>query len=181
MEAVLSWIIINTPFLLAVVLLIFICARAVKEGFISELFSFISALIASVAILLLAMAVHGVFTDKKIALVIAIVLLILLAIFRSLINLLFGSLKLVAKLPGVSIANKLLGIAMAVVETVLIIWAIYCIIIIVDAGILGDWIRRCVSQNPLLKMLYEYNYLYKIVASLSDKIRGIDIWNSLGI
>ncbi len=179
-NAILNWIIINIPFLLAVALLICFAVRAWKEGFVSELFAFISALIASVAILLLALAVHSVFDNERIALVVAIVLLILLGIFHRLINLLFDPIQLVAKLPVVKVLDKILGIAMALFETAVIIWTVYSIIIIVDAGILGDIIVDCVKNNPLMGYLYEHNPLYILVDYVSKQFTSLNIWDRLG-
>lgn len=180
-NAVTDWIVLNIPFIIVIIILIGFCVRGWKEGFVSELFSFISAILASVAIFLLAYAVRNVFDNKRITLVVAIVLLILLGIFHRMINLLFESLRLVAKIPGINIINRLAGILMAVLETLVIVWAVYCVIIMVDTGAFGDWIYRCTKNNGILTAIYKYNYLYKFAASLSDKIRAIDIWTKLGM
>lgn len=176
-----DWILLNLPFLIAMAFFILFCVRAIKDGFVNELFSFICAIIATFAIALLAIAVHGVFDNQRIQFVIAIVLLILLGIIKKMLNLLFSPIKLAAKLPIVKIIDKVVGIVMAALEAILLVWAVYCVVIIVGAGSMGDWILRCVRANPLMKALYEYNYLYSLVSSVSSKLQGIDVWGMLGM
>lgn len=180
-SSIIDWILLNLPFLIAMILFIIFCIRSIKDGFVNELFSFICAIIAAIAIALLAVAVHGVFDNQRIQFVVAIVLLILLGIIQKMLNLLFSPIKLAAKLPIVKILDKVAGIVMAAFETIIIVWVVYCVVIIVGAGSMGTWILNCVKANPLMKVLYEYNYLYSIVSSISSKLQGIDVWGILGM
>lgn len=178
---VIDWIILNSPFICALVVLIRLSVRGYKEGFVAELCNFISAIIASIAILLLAIAIKGVFDQEKLRFVVAIILIILLAIIHKLVDLIFDSLKLVSKIPGVNFINRMCGVLMAVCETIVIVWAVYCVVIIVDGGLFGRWILNCVKANPLMRTIYEYNYLYKLVYLISDKVKGIDLMGILGL
>lgn len=180
-DAILDWAIINLPFIITIVLFLIFAVRAFKNGFIEELCAVISAIIASVAILLLAVAVHGVFDKERIQFVVAIVLIILLGIVYKLLSYFFTSIKAISKLPVISVLDQILGMLMAVAETVVIVWAIYCVVIILGGGSFGTWILRCVNANPLMKLMYQYNYLYGVVTNLSDKIAAIDIWAKLGM
>ena len=123
-NGILDWLTINAPFVCVLILFVIIFFRAIKNGFVMELCEFISAVIASVAILLLAFAVHGIFDKDRIQFVVAIVLIILLGIVYKLLSLFFTSIKLIAKLPVIKVLDKILGIVMAVAETVIIVWAI---------------------------------------------------------
>ena len=177
----LNWIIVNIPFLCAILILIISIVGAVKNGFVKSIFNLISAILSSIVILLLAFAVHGAFDKDRIKFVVAIVLIVLLGIVYKLLSLFFTSLKFVSKLPIVKSLDKVLGVLFAVCITVIIVWAVYCVVIILGGGSLGPWILRCVKANPVMKFLYQYNYMYKIVYNLSDKIRSVDIWGALGM
>ena len=178
---VIDWILVNIPFILAIVMLIAFCVRAVKEGFVAELFGFISAIIASVAILLLALIVHGVFDSERIEIFVAIILILLLLIVHKMVVLLFEPLKLVVKLPILKVIDSIAGIAVAIVETVLIVWAIYCVVIIVGVEPVLDWIKRCTAANPVMKLLYDYNYLYALVYKIFGKISTIESWTLINM
>lgn len=180
-NAILDWVKINLPFIIFVVLFLIFAVRAFKNGFVEELCAVISAIIASIAILLLAVAVCGVFDKERIQFVVAIVLIILLGIVYKLLSYFFTSLKLIAKLPVVNVLDQILGMLMALAEVVVLVWAVYCVVIILGGGSFGTWILRCVNANPLMHFMYRYNYLYGIVSNLFDKISQIDIWAKLGM
>ena len=178
---VLDWIMVNVPFILTVVLLICFCYRAVKEGFVAELFGFVSAIIAAVAILLLALIVHGVFDSERIEVFVAIILILLLLIIHRMVVLLFEPLKLVVKLPVLKVVDSIAGIAVAILETILIVWAIYCVVIIVGVDPVLDGIKRCTAVTPVMKVLYDYNYLYALVYKIFGKISAIDKWTLVNV
>lgn len=180
-NGVINWLLVNSPFLVAMVILICLSVRGFKNGFVKELCEFISAIIGSVAILLLAVAIHGAFDQERIQFVVAIVLMILLGIVCKLLGLFFTTLKFIAKVPVVSALNKVAGIFMAILETVVVVWAVYCVVILVGGGSFGTLILNCVRENPLMKFLYEYNFLYKLVSIVSGKLAAIDIWGLLGM
>ena len=169
---ILLWARINAPFIVDIAVLIIIMARSLKRGFVKELFEFISAILASVAVLIIAFAVREAFDKDKIKLILAIVLIVLLGVIYKILGLFFTSLKLIAKLPVVNVLDRLAGVVMALFEVIVFIWAIYCLIIIVDGGEFGRWVMTCVRANPIMRSLYEYNYMYNIVANLSQKIRA---------
>ncbi|MCR5117297.1 MAG: CvpA family protein [Lachnospiraceae bacterium] len=178
-DTILIWARINAPFIVAIVVFLIIMARSVKRGFVKELFEFISAILASVAVLIIAFAVREAFDKDKIRLILAIVLIILLGVIYKALGLFFTSLKLIAKLPVVNVLDRLAGIVMALFEVIVFIWAVYCLIIIVDGGAFGKWVMTCVRANPAMRFLYEYNYMYNIVANLSQKIRAEEFLNLL--
>lgn len=180
-DAIIKWVVPNLPFIIVVVIFIGISIRAMRDGFISELFSFICAVIATVAILFLAIAVRGVFSNKRLEIVVALVLLILLGIVDKLLNLIFDPIRLIAKLPVIKVVDKLAGIAMAAFETIVIVWAVYCVIIVSRAGAFGDWVMDCVRVNPLMELMFENNYIFIWGSKLTDKINLIEMMERLNL
>ena len=180
-NTIIEWIMTNLPFLIACVFFLLFLIRAVKRGFAEEFCAFVSAVIASIAILLLAFAIKEVFDKDTIQLVVAILLILLLAILYKLLSLALTSIKLISKMPVIKVLDKLLGIVVAVGEIVVILWAVYCVIMIVGGGTFGKWVMRCVENNPVMKFVYEYNYLYGRVERWGAKITQWDIWSKLGM
>ncbi len=176
---VVDWIMVNLPFIIFLILFVIFAFRAVKAGFVKELCEFISAIIASVAIILLAYAIYGVFDKEKIQFAVAVILIVLLGIVYKLLSLCFTSLKLIAKLPVIKVLDKILGVLMAVLEIVVLIWAVYSLIIIIKGGALGKWIIECARQNPIMRFLYERNYMYILISKIGDKLSMVDFLESL--
>lgn len=168
-NAILNWIIVNSPFIIMLIVLVVLAVRGYKVGLVAEICNLVSALIASIAILLLAIAIKGVFDQEKIQLVVAIVLIVLLAIVFNLLSLFFGTLKLVSNIPVLNLINKTCGIIIAVAETVVILWAVYCVVDIVDGGIMGTWINNCIEVNPLMATLKDKNLLASLINFISSK------------
>ena len=77
---------------------------------------------------------------------------------------------MVSKLPIVSFANKLCGVVIGALETVLILWTLYTLLVTVDTGAIGQQILVWVQENSILTFLYEYNYLAKWIGILSEKM-----------
>ena len=176
---VINWIMVNLPFIIFLILFVIFAFRAVKAGFVKELCEFISAIIASIAIIRLAYAIYEVFDKEKIQFAVVVILIVLLGIVYKLLSLCFTSLKLIAKLPVVKVLDKILGVVMALLEIVVLIWAVYSLIIIVKGGALGRWIIECAKQNPIMRFLYERNYLFILIRNIGDKLSMIDFLQEL--
>jgi len=52
---------------------------------------------------------------------------------------------------------------------------------ILDIGAFEEWVMNCVRNNTVMKTLFEYNYMYSIVANFSDKLAQYDIIGKLGM
>ena len=174
-------ILVQIPFFIVVILLIVKIIMAVKKGAVKELCSLVSIILASLAVLLIAFAIRKYFDEDRVIFVLTIILVFLLVIIYRILDLALTTLKLIAKLPVVSFVNKLLAIPVAICEVVILVWAVYCLIMVYDAGAFEDWIMNCVRGNQLMKLLYQYNYLYSIIASFSTTLASYDIWGKLGM
>lgn len=178
---ILDMLITNIPFIVVCIILIVKIITSVKRGIVKELCGLISIIFASIAVLLIAFAVRKFFTGERIIFVITLVLLFLLIIVYKIVDLALTTLKLVAKVPVVSLVNKLLAIPFAVAEVVIFTWAVYCMIMVLDTGAFEACVMNCVRNNPIMEMLYKNNYLYSIVANFSTTLHDFDIWGKLGM
>ncbi len=64
---------------------------------------------------------------------------------------------------------------MGILETVLITWVIFSLVMNFGMGAIGQQILLCVKDNKLLTFLYEHNYLAYWVGILSEKASFIPL------
>lgn len=108
---------------LIIVALIFIwrITTGFKKGMVQEIVSLIAMVVAGVCVVLILAAI-GSYIDKEIGQVIQMVLVLaVICLVYRLINILFTSLELIAKLPVISWVDKLLGAAIGFAEAVVIV------------------------------------------------------------
>lgn len=180
MENFMDWLVINLPFLIVVALLIIRVIISVKRGFVKELCSLIATVVASLAILLIALAVQKYFAEDRIIMAVTIILLFLLCIIYKIIDTFLVALKLISKLPVVKILDKVLGVVIGVAEVLVVVWTVYCLIMVLDTGFFEKWIMDCVRNNAIMGKLYEYNYIYSLMSKFSTKLQSINIISKLG-
>ncbi|MBP5599073.1 MAG: CvpA family protein [Lachnospiraceae bacterium] len=176
-----NWILVNLPFFVLIAFLVIRIIFAVRKGAVKEVCGVVSMILASILVMLIAFAVRQYFDSQRVIFIITIILILLLVIIYKIFNLAFTTMKIIAKLPGVNLVNKLLGIPLAIIETLILVWAIYCLIMVLDIGAFEKWIMDCVRSNFVMKFLYRYNYMFSIVANFSKTLGDINIWEKLGM
>lgn len=160
----------NILLIVLALILIWRVVESYKRGMVKEIISFVSLIVLCVAVVLLGSALSNYFEKDIISMVVAIILLLVVCIAHRLLGLVFFSAKLVSKLPVVSSFDKLLGIVIGVLETIIIIWTIYALIMSFGMGMIGQQILSYVQDSKILTALYQYNYLAKWLGVLVDKI-----------
>lgn len=108
---------------LAAIVLIFVwrMVAGFKKGMVQELISLVAMAVAGVCVVLILGAV-GSYMDKEIGnLVQMIAVLVVVCLVYRLVNVLFTSLQLIAKLPIVKSVDKLLGVAVGFAEAAVIV------------------------------------------------------------
>jgi hypothetical protein len=137
---------------------------------VKEIISFVTLLVLSVAIALIGTAVLSYLEQDILSLIIAVVLLIVLCVANQIVSIAFFPAKVLAKLPVISFADKVCGAVIGVLETILILWTLYTLLVTINMGAIGQQIFVWVQENAVLRFLYEYNYLAKWIGMLSDKL-----------
>ena len=160
----------NWLFIFFVLLLLWRISAAYKKGMVKEIISFVTLLVLSVAIALIGTAVLSYLEQDILSLIIAVVLLIVLCVANQIISIAFFPAKVLAKLPVISFADKVCGAVIGVLETILILWTLYTLLVTINMGAIGQQIFVWVQENAVLRFLYEYNYLAKWIGMLSDKL-----------
>lgn len=152
------------------VVLIWRIVEGFRNGMVKEIISFVSLIIMSVSIILIAVAL-GSYMDKDIiSMVVAIILFLILCILHRIISIVFFSAKVISRLPVVHGVNRLLGGIVGVCETIIITWVIFSLVMVFGLGVPGEQIMLYIKESTILKFLYEHNYLAYGVSLLSEKI-----------
>lgn len=148
-----------------------------RKGMVKEIISFISLIFLCAVIALIGNGLSSYYDGRFLSVAVMVLFLAVLGIVHHLINIATFPAKLVAKLPIVHSADKILGVVVGILETILILWTIYAFVIMTDTGMLGEFILQSTAQNPVLTWLYEHNqlagWLQLIGAELETKLN----WN----
>jgi len=159
--------------LLLIVAALFLLCKMVdgyKKGMVKEIISFVSHVILCVVLTLIANGVNSYFDGEYAKLVMVVVLLVVLGLVHHLLGVLFFSAKMIVKLPIVHWLDKVLGIVVGILETVLIIWTIYTFIMLMDLGAIGQQILIYTEESEILLWFYQHNYLAYLLEHFSSEI-----------
>ena len=149
--------------------------RSYKIGMVKAFISLVALIVLCVTATLLVYGIGGYLQGDFLHVIIAVFLLTLLGIVHHLLDVVFFSAKMIAKLPVVHSADKLLGVVFGALETVLILWTVYTFVMMVDLGRIENFISLYTDQSVFLKWLYEHNYLARGFAYLLQKFDFIPL------
>ena len=150
---------INIVLIIMVIVLAAAVADGYKKGMVRSVISLVSLIITCGVVALLGYGVKSYFDGSVFNVIAMVLLLCLVGIVRHLLNVVFFSAKVISKLPVVSFGDKLLGIAFGVLETAVILWTVYILIMLLDIGTVGQMILDATQDSKLLSWMYEHNYL----------------------
>lgn len=151
------------------IVLIWRVVEGFRVGMVREIISFVSLIVMSIGIVLLGIALNSYMDKAVIKMIVAIILFLLLCIVHRIISIVFFSAKIVSKLPVVHGLDRLLGGVVGVLETVIIVWVIFALVMSFGLGVIGEQIILYIKESKILTFLYENNYLAYGVSILSEK------------
>ncbi|MBE5884221.1 MAG: CvpA family protein [Lachnospiraceae bacterium] len=162
----------NLNLLLIIVFIVMVCGMVdgYKKGMVREIISFISLVITCVVVILLGNALNSYLDGEIINVIVMVLLLCVIGIVRHLLGVVFFSAKVISKLPIVHWVDKLLGIVVGILETVLIVWTMYTFVMLMDFGVIGQYILDYTEQSSVLTWLFQNNYLAYLVEQISSQI-----------
>lgn len=160
-----------------IVLIVLICkiVNGYKRGMVKEIISFISLIVLCIVVILVGAGLQSYLKKEFVTVAVAVLLLGILGIVHHLLGVVFFSAKMIVKLPVVHWLDKLLGMVVGALETVLILWTIYALIMTFGLGMVGQQILDYTEENAVLSWLYRYNYLAAWISSVSSKINFIQL------
>ena len=151
---------LNLLLIITAVILLCMVMDGYKKGMVRSLIS----------LFLLGNALSSYFDGRFFNVIITLLLLAAIGLVHHLLNVVFFSAKVISKLPIVHSLDKLLGIVVGILETVLIVWTIYAFDIFRDLGTLGQVIVDYTRDSKILTCLYENNYLAYLIEQLGQKL-----------
>lgn len=146
-----------------------------NKGAVKEIISMVTILITSIVVILLANGVSSYIDGKVINVILVVLLLAVIGIVRHLLGIVFFSAKMIAKLPIVSWLDKVLGVAVGIIETVLLLWTLYTFVMLMDMGAIGQIILGYTQDSKILTWFFEHNYLASLVEQLGAKIDSLQL------
>lgn len=162
----------NILLILIGVVLVWRVVAGFRVGMVREIISFVSLIIMAVGIALLGVALSSYREQDMIKMIIALILFLVLCILHRIINFVFFSAKIISKLPVVHGVDRLLGGVIGVMETVIVVWVLFFLIMQFGLGVIGQQIVLFAQENEALTWLYEHNYLAYWIGIISEKISG---------
>ena len=140
--------------------------RGYKKGMVKAVISLVSLIILCVVATLLAYGIGSYSQGNVFHVMLVVFLLTILGIVHHLLDVVFFSAKMIAKLPVVHFADKLLGIVFGALETILIVWTVYTFAMMMNLGIIGEYISACTERSFCLTWLDQHNYLANVISRL---------------
>lgn len=159
----------NILLIIAGVILLYSVVDGYKKGMVRSIISFISLIILCIVVALVGNGLRSYFDGEILNVVIMVLLLCVVAIVHHLLNVLFFPAKLITKLPIVKSLDKILGILVGVLETVLILWTVYTFVVILNMGVIGQLLLEYTEESPVLLWFYQNNYLAYWVQQLGTQ------------
>lgn len=150
---------INIFVIIVLAFLVFKIWDGYNKGMVKEIISFISLIFLCLVVVLIGNGLSSYYDGKILNVAVMVLLLAVLGIAHHLINVVVFPAKLIAKLPVVHSLDKILGVVVGILETVLILWTIYTFTMMMDLGMIGDFILQCTAENPILTWFFRHNQL----------------------
>ncbi len=163
----------NILLIIAGVVLLCNIVDGYKKGMVKAIISFVSLIILCIVVALIGNGLQSYFDGQFVNVVIMVLLLGIVGIAHHLLGVVFFSAKLIAKLPIVSSVDKILGVVVGILETVLILWTIYAFIMMLDMGMIGQQLLEYTRDSSILTWFYEHNYLASWLEQLGAQFRII--------
>jgi len=161
---------LNILLIAAAIVLLLNIAIGAKNGMIKSVVSLITSVITFIMILLIVSGFNFRAKGQIMNTIVVILLLGVIGIVQLLLKPLFFSAKMIVKLPVISWVDKLFGIAFGALETVFLLWTMYCIMRITNLGSVREQILQYTQDSQILTWFYEHNYLALFLQKVSQNM-----------
>ena len=173
------FLIAQLPFLFVVILLVVKLLLGYKRGLVKELCGIVSTIFAAAIVLLIAFAMRQHFNEERLIFITTLVLIFLLIVLYKVVNTFLTGLKIFSKVPGLNLVDKILGPVLGFIETILIVWAVFCLALIMDMGAFENLIMLSVRNNIVMEKLFVYNYMFGIIQQFSVNLKDLQLMDKL--
>lgn len=160
----------NIMLVIMVVCVLFKIADGYKKGMVKEVISLVTLTVIGIMVVLISKGLHSYMEKEIVGVIIAVVLLALLGIVHHILGVVLFSAKMIAKLPVVHWANKVLGAVFGALEVILILQIVYVFIMYFGLGMIGQQILEYTKESVVLEKVFQYNIVAKLVENLMGQI-----------
>lgn len=154
----------NIVFFVVLLLLIGGGVKGYKRGMVEEVNTVLALVLALAAIAMFVVAAQGYMEHETLRTILGIVCMTVAILVYKIADFILSSLKLITSVPVLRGVNKLLGFGVGVLESVLLIWAIFIVIVAFEFGGISNYILTQMRENALLTWLFKNNYLADMMA-----------------
>lgn len=160
----------NIMVLIVLLFLIYKIADGYKKGMVKEIISLVSLVVMCVVVVLIGSGLHSYAQHQVVGVIVAVLLVAVVGIAHHLLGVVFFSAKMISKLPVVSFVNKLLGMVTGALETLVLLWTIYSLIMMFNTGAIGQLILQWTRESQILSYIYQNNMLAPIIGDVIANI-----------
>ncbi len=154
----------NIVFFVVLLLLIGGGVKGYKRGMVEEVNTVLALVLALAAIAMFVVAAQGYMEHETLRTILGIVCMTVAILVYKIADFILSSLKLISSVPVLRGVNKLLGFGVGVLESALLIWAIFIVIVAFEFGGISNYILTQMRENALLTWLFKNNYLADMMA-----------------
>ena len=152
------------------IIMVWRISAGMKKGIVREALSLVSVLFVALIVGIVSMITSAYHESNYIAIAVMFVIIAVLSIVYSIIKIVFFPAKVLTKLPVLSSMDKLCGLILGVVETLLGFWGMCYAIMNIEFGTLNEQVFIMIGESKLLTALYQYNLLGVLLETLKAKI-----------
>lgn len=160
----------NIMLVIMVVCVLFKIVDGYKKGMVKEVISLVTLTVIGIMVVLISKGLHSYMEKEIVGVVIAVVLLALLGIVHHILGVVLFSAKMIAKLPVVHWANKVLGAVFGALEVILLLQIVYVFIMYFGLGMIGQQILEYTKESAVLEKVFQYNIVAKLVENLMGQL-----------
>lgn len=159
----------NVLLIIFCIMLIWRVSVGMKKGIVREILSVVTVLFGTLFLGMVSVMVHAYHQKDFLSILLLLVGALILSIIFSVIKIVFFPAKVVTKLPVISGVDKICGIVIGIVETLLLYWGLCYALIYLELGIVKEQLLMMIAESPILHMLYEYNVLGIFLENMKNR------------
>lgn len=161
---------VNILLVLVTIVLICCVASGYAKGMVKELIACISMIVLCIVVVIIGSGLKSYSDGQFLNVAIMVILLCVVGGIMHLLEAVFFSAEALSKLPIVSWLNKVLGVVVGVLETIVILWTIYTFVMMMDMGVIEQIILDNTRDSQILSWFYQHNYLAYLIEQVNTKI-----------
>lgn len=154
---------INILFIIVIAALAIGAIWGAHRGLLESVIRIISCILGILVLVIIAKGIGSFIQGSFLSVVMAVILLTVIRIIHKVIKLILESLKLVRALPAGKLVDRLAGMALGLIEALIVIWVLFILIGSFNLHNLNAWINEQVSQSRFLSLIYDTNYIVMLL------------------